>query len=152
MYEVRSNICHVTNVLWIITPCSLPFQAFVIYSFAMLVFRFVALQMEETESGPIHGHSLSDEEMVRRVKKLLNHKSPIRHLFPLCCMRPWAMDGDCEFFIKCRRGVAQYIVWRVLATLVAFILTALGVYEEGNFSPASSYLYVSLVFWTSQGW
>jgi hypothetical protein len=126
-------------------------QAYVIYAFAMLIFRYVALNYEDSRSatGAI---VLSDEEMVRRVKLILNNKPASRHLFPLCMMRPWPTSGKCEFFDRCRRGVTQYVIWRIAASLLVFALHMSGWYEEGNFSPNNGYLYVSLIFWTSQGW
>eukprot|EP00299_Pterocystis_sp_00344_P010608 c4780_g1_i1.p1 GENE.c4780_g1_i1~~c4780_g1_i1.p1 ORF type:complete len:282 (+),score=46.21 c4780_g1_i1:449-1294(+) len=117
----------------------------------MLIFRYVAL-LPDSSGTIVYGSQLSERDMVRRVTQVLNLKQPLRHVFPLCCLRPWPMSGDCEFFLKCRHGVSQYVVWRILASFLVFCMQFAGWYEEGNFSPSGVYLYISLVFWTSQCW
>eukprot|EP00300_Choanocystis_sp_HF-7_P011672 c17567_g1_i2.p1 GENE.c17567_g1_i2~~c17567_g1_i2.p1 ORF type:complete len:384 (+),score=86.48 c17567_g1_i2:1803-2954(+) len=125
------------------------YEAYVIYSFTIFLFRFVAVRAPSRAESTA---PMEDGSMVAIVKSVLNTKAPLSHMFPLCCLRPWPMSGSCEFFDKCRMGVSQYVVIRLTASLVAMAMKMAGFYDEGNLSPKSGYLYVAIVFNFSQCW
>eukprot|EP00301_Raphidiophrys_heterophryoidea_P023518 c7377_g1_i2.p1 GENE.c7377_g1_i2~~c7377_g1_i2.p1 ORF type:complete len:545 (-),score=134.35 c7377_g1_i2:206-1801(-) len=102
--------------------------------------------------GSLSHHNFSDVTMIKTVKRVLNTKQPLKHHFPLCCMRPWYMIGDCEFYTVCRRGVAQYVVWRITASLLALGLESADAYGEGEFVFSKGYLYITIIFNMSQCW
>ncbi|GMI14812.1 hypothetical protein TrLO_g285 [Triparma laevis f. longispina] len=97
---------------------------------------------------------------------ILKDKSPTRgfHMFPLSmCLKPWIMGQpesktssgvywSSPFYLKCKFGVLQYVLIKILTTFTTVLLQLNGLYTEGSFSPSNGYLYVSTVINVSQCW
>lgn len=56
------------------------------------------------------------------------------------------------FFVQCKFGVLQYVLLKLLCSLLVAILELCGWYHEGNFGWKSGYLYICVVTNTSQCW
>lgn len=56
------------------------------------------------------------------------------------------------FFVKCKFGVLQYVLLKLVCSIVAVILELHGLYKEGNFTPKGGYLYVCIITNISQCW
>ncbi len=50
-----------------------------------------------------------------------------------------------EFMIKCKYGVLQYVVLKILATVAIAILEPLGLYNEGVIDFTKGYVYISFI-------
>lgn len=78
----------------------------------------------------------------------LEHKPQVKHIFPLCCMRPWEMGR--EFIHNCKHGILQYTVVRPITTFVSVICEIGGVYGEGTFKANVAFPYIIFVNNVSQ--
>lgn len=56
------------------------------------------------------------------------------------------------FYIKCKLGVLQYVLFKIFTAVLTMILEFYDLYEEGDFSPNKGYLYISFITNTSQCW
>ncbi|GMI47325.1 hypothetical protein TrCOL_g3061 [Triparma columacea] len=56
------------------------------------------------------------------------------------------------FFIKCKLGVFQYVLIKLVTAVTSLILELLGLYHEGNFSPTDAYPYITFIANLSQCW
>lgn len=56
------------------------------------------------------------------------------------------------FFVQCKFGVLQYVLLKILCSMVVAVLEGVGWYQEGNFGWTSGYLYICVVTNTSQCW
>lgn len=65
-----------------------------------------------------------------------------RHPFPCCCV---AMQPGRGLFLRLRAGVLQYVVVKVVLSLLAAVLHMCGVYRPGSFDPRYGYLWISVV-------
>lgn len=110
---------------------------------------------------------------------MLKDKSPTRgaHMWGLqWCIKPWLMgqpvrrtvyEHDDEsgrrralkqihwkspFFIQCKFGVLQYVLLKILCSMVVLLLEWRGLYKEGDFSWKGAYLYICLFTNLSQCW
>jgi hypothetical protein len=72
------------------------------------------------------------------------------HKPPFCCLAPWQMGT--EFVTKCKTGVFQYVVVRFINTILTTILFTLGLYEEGKYSVAKPFIWMTAVNFCSQSW
>jgi hypothetical protein len=73
------------------------------------------------------------------------------HLPPLCCVKPWLIGSP--FLHWTRWAVFQYVVVRLVCTVLTLILTPLDLYGEGEFSnPAKFYMYSVIFINLSQCW
>jgi hypothetical protein len=70
-------------------------------------------------------------------------KEKFLHLFPFCLIPPW--EPGKEFVEGCRTGVHLYVFFRVITSLLAFILEPFGWYHGGNLSLDSVYLYTTII-------
>ncbi|VFQ60650.1 unnamed protein product [Cuscuta campestris] len=61
-----------------------------------------------------------------------------------CCFPPIALDG--RFIRKCKQGCLQFVILKPILVAVTFILYSEGKYEDGNFNPRQSYLYLTIVY------
>jgi Organic solute transporter Ostalpha len=65
-----------------------------------------------------------------------------RHFFPLkLVLQPWDMGH--EFFLNCKHGVLQYVVFKTVATVVTIVCEAAGVLKEGQFTFTNAYGYLA---------
>ena len=56
------------------------------------------------------------------------------------------------FFIRCKFGVLQYVLLKLVSALVVLLLEWKGLYKEGDFSWSSGYLYICILTNLSQCW
>ncbi|CAM9836798.1 unnamed protein product [Chrysoparadoxa australica] len=80
----------------------------------------------------------------------LASKSPAvgAHRVPFCCLPQWTM-GD-HFLRRCKQGVFQYVMLRVVLTLMALWLQLCNLYTHGDFNPAHGYIWITAVSCVSQ--
>jgi len=67
-----------------------------------------------------------------------HHKFPFNYV-----LNTWEMGT--EFMLQCKHGALQYVVMKLLATILCFMCQAAGVYGEGEFSWATAYPYMTFV-------
>ncbi|XP_059652180.1 uncharacterized protein LOC132299515 [Cornus florida] len=68
---------------------------------------------------------------------------PSWHLMT-CCFGPIPMDG--RFIRRCKQGCLQFVILKPILVAVTFVLYAKGKYQDGNFSPNQSYLYLTIIY------
>ncbi|KAB1214955.1 hypothetical protein CJ030_MR5G009955 [Morella rubra] len=61
-----------------------------------------------------------------------------------CCFPPMPLDG--RFIRRCKQGCLQFVILKPILVAVTLVLYAKGKYEDGNFSPKQSYLYLTIVY------
>ncbi|PIN08212.1 hypothetical protein CDL12_19221 [Handroanthus impetiginosus] len=61
-----------------------------------------------------------------------------------CCFPPIPLDG--RFIRRCKQGCLQFVFLKPILVTVTFILYAKGKYEDGNFNPGQSYLYLTIIY------
>ncbi|KAE8000028.1 hypothetical protein FH972_004400 [Carpinus fangiana] len=61
-----------------------------------------------------------------------------------CCFPPIPLDG--RFIRRCKQGCLQFVILKPILVAVTLILFAKGKYEDGNFSPNQSYLYLTIIY------
>ncbi|XP_039029291.1 transmembrane protein 184B-like [Hibiscus syriacus] len=61
-----------------------------------------------------------------------------------CCLPPVPLDG--RFIRRCKQGCLQFVILKPILVAVTLILYAKGKYEDGNFSPNQSYLYLTIIY------
>lgn len=73
------------------------YEAYVIYNFMVYLLNYLNLEMD--------------------LEATLELKPPVKHIFPLCCMKPWEMGR--EFVHNCKHGILQYTVVRPITTFIS---------------------------------
>lgn len=73
-----------------------------------------------------------------------------KHIIPFCCLPPWRMGN--HIIQNCKHGVLQYTILRPITTLIALICEICGVYEEGEISANSAWIYLTFINNISQIW
>lgn len=54
---------------------------------------------------------------------------------------------SCRRFIRrCKQGCLQFVILKPILVAVTLILYAKGKYEDGNFNPKQSYLYLTIIY------
>ncbi|KAG8995291.1 hypothetical protein FRB94_002171 [Tulasnella sp. JGI-2019a] len=105
------------------------YEAFVIYCFFHLLVAYLGGE--------------------RSLLILLYGRPPKQHVFPVSFFKR-ELDGSDPFtFLMLRRGIFQYVYVKPALAAVTMVLKANNVYKEGNLSPSSGYLWVSIVYNTS---
>lgn len=104
------------------------YEAYVIYNFMKYLLNYLNLEMDFEAN--------------------LEFKPPVRHIFPLCCLKDWEMGR--EFVHNCKHGILQYTVVRPLTTLIAVICEINGVYGESTLAANVAYPYILAVNNVSQ--
>ncbi|XP_059617559.1 transmembrane protein 184C [Phlebotomus argentipes] len=99
------------------------YEAYVIYNFMVYLLNYLNLEMD--------------------LEANMQLKPSVKHLFPLCWMRPWEMGT--EFIHNCKHGILQYTVIRPITTFVSVACELGGVYGEGLFSANVAYPYILVV-------
>jgi len=65
-----------------------------------------------------------------------------QHPWPLCLvLQPWELGID--FLLQCKHGVLQYVVFKVVASILTYFFGILGLYGEGHFSWFVAYPYLA---------
>lgn len=53
----------------------------------------------------------------------------------------------CRRFIRrCKQGCLQFVILKPILVVVTFVFYAKGKYEDGNFNPMQSYLYLTIIY------
>lgn len=104
------------------------YEAYVIYNFMKYLLNYLNLEMDFEAN--------------------LEFKPPVRHIFPLCCLKDWEMGR--EFVHNCKHGILQYTVLRPLTTMIAVLCEVNGVYGEGTLQAGVAYPYILAVNNVSQ--
>uniref|UniRef100_A0A1L8DDT7 Putative organic solute transporter ostalpha n=1 Tax=Nyssomyia neivai TaxID=330878 RepID=A0A1L8DDT7_9DIPT len=99
------------------------YEAYVIYNFMMFLLNYLNLEMD--------------------LEANMRFKPSVKHIFPLCWMRPWEMGT--EFIHNCKHGILQYTVVRPITTFVSVVCELSGVNGEGTFSMNVAYPYIMVV-------
>ncbi|GKY91307.1 hypothetical protein MPSEU_000103000 [Mayamaea pseudoterrestris] len=64
-----------------------------------------------------------------------------KHPWPLDqVLYPWEL-GE-EYMLQCKHGVLQYVVFKIMATVVTFVFESMGLYHEGKFDWKTAYPYL----------
>ncbi|EQC40385.1 hypothetical protein SDRG_02283 [Saprolegnia diclina VS20] len=100
---------------------------------AYVIYLFLALMVAYLGEG-------SDERVIAILRTLpdLPHPFPLNH-----CYKPIKMDKT--FLRDCKMAAMQFVVLKPLTTFIAIVLEHYGLYDEGRFTIARGYLYLSLV-------
>ncbi|RAL37874.1 hypothetical protein DM860_000568 [Cuscuta australis] len=61
-----------------------------------------------------------------------------------CCFPQIPLDG--RFIRRCKQGCLQFVILKPVLVGVTFVLYAKGKYEDGNFNPKQSYLYLTIIY------
>ncbi|CAA0806563.1 Protein of unknown function (DUF300 [Striga hermonthica] len=61
-----------------------------------------------------------------------------------CCFPPVPLDG--RFIRRCKQGCLQFVILKPILVVVTLVLYAKGKYEDGNFNPLQSYLYLTIIY------
>eukprot|EP01127_Copromyxa_protea_P003109 TRINITY_DN12979_c0_g1_i1.p1 TRINITY_DN12979_c0_g1~~TRINITY_DN12979_c0_g1_i1.p1 ORF type:complete len:364 (+),score=33.74 TRINITY_DN12979_c0_g1_i1:6-1097(+) len=101
------------------------YEAYVLYQFFALLVSYITTGVYATE-----------------LTEVLKAKSKMSHPCPCCCL-PRFKPGPL-FLLITKQCILQYVVVRPLMAVVATGLSIGGVYNEGDFSPTSGFLWVTL--------
>ncbi|CAC5412105.1 Transmembrane protein 184 homolog DDB_G0279555,Transmembrane protein 184C [Mytilus coruscus] len=120
---------HIIRILWMVpiygvnaTLSENVYEAYVIYNFMAYLLQYLNNQ-----------HQLEDFE----------HKDPVQHICPLCCIPPWRINRN--FIQRCKHGALQYTIVRPLTTIVALACEMGGKYHEGDFDFKSAWSYLVII-------
>ncbi|XP_051132908.1 uncharacterized protein LOC127252672 [Andrographis paniculata] len=61
-----------------------------------------------------------------------------------CCFPPLPLDG--RFIRRCKQGCLQFVFLKPALVIITLILYEKGKYEDGNFNPMQSYLYLTIIY------
>lgn len=61
-----------------------------------------------------------------------------------CCLPAMAVDG--HFIRSVKRGALQFVFLKPILAILTVVLYATGNYTEGNWSPAGSYLWITIIY------
>ncbi|XP_041910267.1 LOW QUALITY PROTEIN: transmembrane protein 184C-like [Arvicola amphibius] len=100
------------------------YEAYVIYNFMIFLNNYLAIQFPNVI---LHLEAEDQQQL----------------LSPLCCCPPWAMGEILPF--RCKLGVLQYTVVRLITTVMVLVCEIVGVYDEGNFSFSNAWTYLLIL-------
>jgi hypothetical protein len=106
------------------------YEAFIIISFMQLLLTYLG--------GP-----------VTLAKDLAAKKKVTRHMFPLCCVKPWM---GARFVRLTLIGTLQYVPASMVVMAVSLTSWFFGKYIEGRVSPDTTWVYCSIITNFSQMW
>lgn len=66
------------------------------------------------------------------------------HTIPMCFLPLFNLDQ--AFFLRCKRMVLQFAIWKPCASLVACILEPMGYYRESDYNLDNAYLYIYIMY------
>jgi len=107
------------------------YEAFVIASFVYLIIELLG------------GETALAEILDQKDDHYSFHPWPMNYF-----MDPWKM-GE-QYLFECKYGALQYVVFKVLASILIAIFEPIGLYREGSFSFKYAYVYISFVIDLSQ--
>lgn len=74
----------------------------------------------------------------------LQHKRFLKHLWPMNgFLGPIRLTP--HFYLKLKQGTLQFVLIKPLTAIFALVLDTYGLYQEGDFSLKSPYLYLSFI-------
>ena len=116
------------------------YEAYVIWSFLHFLMSFLG------------DHEADIVDLLQRKRTMLpSNQKNVRHLPPFCCLKSWKLGH--EFFYKCKIGVLQYVVIKILTTTLTVISVNNQIYGEGTFSLINgTYMYIVFLDNCSQLW
>ncbi|KAK9332172.1 organic solute transporter Ostalpha-domain-containing protein [Lipomyces starkeyi] len=109
-----------------IDPIRDVYEAFVIYQFLWLLTNFLGGE--------------------RNLIITMYGQAPREHLFPFRKILPKVDISDPHTFLAIKRGVLQYAWLKPILAVVAFLMKATGIYQEGYISFSSGYLWLGLIY------
>uniref|UniRef100_UPI00358F5748 transmembrane protein 184C isoform X2 n=1 Tax=Myxine glutinosa TaxID=7769 RepID=UPI00358F5748 len=112
-----------------INTCRECYEAFVIYSFMAYLLSYLGEKFPHLEST-------------------LESRPTPRHLPPFCCCPPWMMGR--VLLSRCKLGVLQYTLVRLVTTAIALVCESYNVYDEGNFAFNNAWSYIVVINNASQ--
>ena len=77
------------------------------------------------------------------LKDTLEKKEALKHPFPFCCFPKW--KPGVAFLVVTRICVLQFTLLKPFFAVLTIILEMTGNFEEGDFSPHSAYLYITII-------
>jgi hypothetical protein len=87
---------------------------------------------------------LGGQEALVRILQQKNDPHLGEHPLPFSLViKPWEMGM--EFMLQCKHGALQYVVMKLLATILTYLCQSVGVYGEGEFSWTRAYPYLTFV-------
>eukprot|EP01114_Cavostelium_apophysatum_P018957 TRINITY_DN5975_c0_g1_i1.p1 TRINITY_DN5975_c0_g1~~TRINITY_DN5975_c0_g1_i1.p1 ORF type:complete len:496 (-),score=113.76 TRINITY_DN5975_c0_g1_i1:82-1569(-) len=95
-----------------------------------VLYMFFRLMIELSEGEEVLVQKL---EMVQQM----------RCSFPLCC---WHIKPGRIFLHRCKQMILQFVVVKPILSILIFIVSILGVYDEGSFAPDKAYLYITIIY------
>ncbi|CAC5403586.1 transmembrane protein 184B-like [Mytilus californianus] len=104
------------------------YEAFVIYSFLSLCFEY--LGGESSIMSEIRGKPIKSS-----------------WFYCTCCLS--GRQYTIGFLRFCKQATLQFCVIKPVMAVITLVLQAFSLYKDGNFSPDSGYLYVTLIYNTS---
>jgi len=84
---------------------------------------------------------LADGE--ENLAKQLEQVPQIKYTIPFCCFH---IKPGRIFLHRCKQMILQFVVVKPFLAILTFILELVGVYDDGDLSPTSGYLYVSIFY------
>ncbi|KAK9469524.1 organic solute transporter Ostalpha-domain-containing protein [Lipomyces arxii] len=109
-----------------IEPIKDMYEAFVIYQFLWLLTNYLGGE--------------------RNLIITMYGQPPKEHLPPFRRILPKVDISDPHTFLAIKRGVLQYAWLKPVLAVIAFMLKAIGVYQEGYISVKSGYLWMGLIY------
>lgn len=104
------------------------YEAFVIYSFLSLCYEYLGGEssiMSEIRGKPIKSSCI----------------------YCTCCLS--GRQYTIGFLRFCKQATLQFCVVKPVMAVITLVLQAFSLYKDGNFSPSSGYLYITLIYNTS---
>ncbi|XP_076451157.1 transmembrane protein 184B-like [Babylonia areolata] len=101
------------------------YEAFVIYSFLSLCYEYLGGEgsiMSEIRGNPIRSS----------------------WLWCTCCLS--GNQYTIGFLRFCKQATLQFCIVKPVMAILTLLLQAFGYYKDGNFSPASGYLYITIIY------
>ena len=93
---------------------------------------------------------LGDGDALRWRMREARIAGPGSRLLPPCCC--WSWTPADTFLYRCGVGIFQYVIVRLLTTIMVIPLYYTGYYEEGEFSVGNSYIWLAGIILSSQCW
>ncbi|KAF8916835.1 organic solute transporter Ostalpha-domain-containing protein [Mucidula mucida] len=102
------------------------YEAFVIYCFFHLLLSYLG----------------GEREMLI----MLQGREPKTPLFPMNLWRRELDGSDPYEWLWMKRGILQYVQIKPILAVATLLLKLTGTYQDGNFTPTSGYLYISIIY------
>ena len=108
------------------SSCSQPAQAFTIYTFFQLLINFLGGE--------------------RSLIIMMHGRPPKNHAWPLNYVLNKVDISDPHTFLAIKRGILQYAWLKPVLSIMTIVLKLLGIYQEGQLSVYSGYLWIGILY------